>query len=65
MDCRAEHLSGLRVEFSLAIEQLVFDAVADEAIVMTDTDQHAVRLQPYQRAAGVDTMIEVKPDVGV
>jgi hypothetical protein len=43
----------------------VFDAVADEAIVMTDTDEHVGRLQPYRRAAGVDTMVEVKPDVSV
>ena len=41
----------------------MFDTVADEVIVMTDTDEHADWLQSYQQAAGVNTIIEVKPNV--
>jgi luciferase family oxidoreductase group 1 len=45
------------------LEKLVGDTGADEVIVVTDTYEHADRLQSYQRVVGVATMIEVKPTV--
>ncbi len=47
------------------LQELVVDTVADEVTVVTDTYEHADRLQSYQRVAGVATMIEVKPSVAV
>jgi hypothetical protein len=37
----------------------------DEVIVVTDTYEHADRLQSYQRVGGIAAMIEVKPIVAV
>lgn len=47
------------------LEKLVADTDADEVIVVTDTYEHADRLQSYQRVAGIARMIEVKPLVAV
>jgi alkanesulfonate monooxygenase SsuD/methylene tetrahydromethanopterin reductase-like flavin-dependent oxidoreductase (luciferase family) len=47
------------------LENLVGDTGADEVIVVTDTYEHADRLQSFRRVAGVATMIEVKPTVAV
>jgi hypothetical protein len=47
------------------LEKLVGDTQADEVIVVTDTYEHADRLQSYERVAGVATMIDVNPTVGV
>jgi hypothetical protein len=41
----------------------VRDTAADEVIIVTDTYEHADRLQSYQRVAGVAEMLEVKPTV--
>ena len=43
------------------LEKLVADTGADEVIVVTDTYDHADRLQSYQRVAGVAAMIEGMP----
>jgi hypothetical protein len=43
----------------------VGDTGADEVIVVTDTYEHADRLQSYRRVAGVAAMIEVKPTLAV
>ena len=43
------------------LEKLVSDTAADEVIVVTDTYEHADRIESYRRLAGVATMIEVKP----
>jgi luciferase family oxidoreductase group 1 len=43
------------------LERLVSDTAADEVIVVTDTYEHADRIESYRRVAGVATMIEVKP----
>jgi luciferase family oxidoreductase group 1 len=47
------------------LEKLVGDTGADEVIVVTDTYEHADRLQSYRRVAGVAAMIEVKPTLAV
>ncbi len=46
-----------------ALEKLAADTAADEVIVVTDTYEHADRLQSYRRVANVATMTEVKPSV--
>jgi luciferase family oxidoreductase group 1 len=47
------------------LEKLVGDTGANEVIVVTDTYEHADRLESYRRVAGVATTIEVKPTVAV
>ncbi|MGA7924926.1 MAG: LLM class flavin-dependent oxidoreductase [Candidatus Sulfotelmatobacter sp.] len=47
------------------LEKLVEDTAADEVIVVTDTYEHADRIESYRRVAGVATIIEVKPSVTV
>jgi luciferase family oxidoreductase group 1 len=47
------------------LEKLVRDTVADEVIIVTDTYEHADRLQSYQRVANVLKMTEVKPAAAV
>ncbi|HEY6763645.1 MAG TPA: hypothetical protein VI386_02650 [Candidatus Sulfotelmatobacter sp.] len=41
------------------LEKLVGDTAADEVIVVTDTHEHADRIE-YRRVASVAAMIEVK-----
>ena len=45
------------------LEKLVGDTGADEVIVVTDTYEHADRLQSYRRVAGAATPVETKPAV--
>jgi luciferase family oxidoreductase group 1 len=47
------------------LEKLVADTGADEVIVVTDTYEHADRLQSYQRVGSIAATIEVKPLVAV
>jgi luciferase family oxidoreductase group 1 len=47
------------------LEKLVGDTGANEVIVVTDTYEHADRLESYRRVADVATTIEVKPTVAV
>src|SRR6266850_1370225 len=47
------------------LEKLVGDTGADEVIAVTDTYEHADRLQSYQRLAGIAKSIEVKASVAV
>jgi len=47
------------------LEKLVDDTGADEVIVVTDTYEHADRIESYRRLAGVATMIEVRPTVAL
>jgi luciferase family oxidoreductase group 1 len=56
---------GSEASVKAGIEKLVGDTGADELIVVTDTYEHADRLQSYQRVAGVAKMIEVKPTAPV
>jgi luciferase family oxidoreductase group 1 len=47
------------------LEKLLSDTGADEVIVVTDTYEHADRLESYRRVADVAKMIEAKPGVAV
>lgn len=47
------------------LERLVADTGADEVIVVTDTYEHAERLQSYRRVSTIAAQIEVKPGVTV
>ena len=47
------------------LARLVGDTAADEVIVVTDTYEHADRIESYRRVAAVATTIEVKPPVAV
>jgi luciferase family oxidoreductase group 1 len=47
------------------LEKLVGDTGADEVIAVTDTYEHADRLQSYQRLAGISKSIEMKTRVAV
>jgi luciferase family oxidoreductase group 1 len=42
------------------LEKLLEDTAADEVIVVTDTYEHADRIESYRRVAGVATMIALK-----
>ena len=46
------------------IEKLASDTRADEVIVVTDTYEHADRIESYRRVAGVAATIERNPAVG-
>jgi luciferase family oxidoreductase group 1 len=56
---------GSNVTVKAGLEKLVGDTAADEVIVVTDTYEHADRIESYRRVAAVATMIEVKPTVAV
>src|SRR6202166_4760436 len=56
---------GSEATVKAGLEKLVGDTAADEVIVVTDTYEHADRLESYRRAAAIATMIEVKPTVAV
>jgi alkanesulfonate monooxygenase SsuD/methylene tetrahydromethanopterin reductase-like flavin-dependent oxidoreductase (luciferase family) len=45
------------------LEKLVGETGADEVIAVTDTYEHADRLQSYRRVADVATTIEARPTV--
>ena len=47
------------------LEKLVNDTAADEVIVVTDTYEHADRIESYRRVAGVASVIELKPSAAV
>jgi luciferase family oxidoreductase group 1 len=47
------------------LEKLVGDTAAAEVIVVTDTYEHADRLDSYRRVAGVAPMIEGRPTLAV
>src|ERR1035441_2132940 len=56
---------GSNATVKAGLEKLVSDTGADEVIVVTDTYEHADRLQSYRRVVDVARMIEVKPTVAV
>jgi alkanesulfonate monooxygenase SsuD/methylene tetrahydromethanopterin reductase-like flavin-dependent oxidoreductase (luciferase family) len=47
------------------LENLVSDTRADEVIAVTDTYEHADRLQSYQRVARIAATLNVPPGVPV
>jgi alkanesulfonate monooxygenase SsuD/methylene tetrahydromethanopterin reductase-like flavin-dependent oxidoreductase (luciferase family) len=61
----AAAIVGSKATVKAGLETLVDDTGADEVIVVTDTYEHADRLESYRRVADVATMIEVKPSVAV
>ncbi|MGA2387894.1 MAG: LLM class flavin-dependent oxidoreductase [Candidatus Sulfotelmatobacter sp.] len=56
---------GSDVTVKAGLKKLVEDTAADEVIVVTDTYEHADRIESYRRVADIATMIEVKHDVAV
>jgi luciferase family oxidoreductase group 1 len=47
------------------LQHLVNDTGADEVIVVTDTYEHADRIESYRRVAGMARTIQMKPSVAV
>jgi luciferase family oxidoreductase group 1 len=47
------------------LQKLVNDTAADEVIVVTDTYEHADRLESYRRVAAIARTIQMKPTVAV
>ena len=60
-----EAIVGSNAAVKAGLEKLVGDTGADELIVVTDTYDHADRLQSYRRVADVAAMIEAKPSAVV
>jgi luciferase family oxidoreductase group 1 len=56
---------GSNATVKVGLEKLVGDTGADEVIVVTDTYEHADRIESYRRVAGVARMIDVTPTVAV
>jgi luciferase family oxidoreductase group 1 len=56
---------GSNTTVSAGIRKLVEDTGADEVIVVTDTFEHADRLQSYERVAGIANTIEVNAPLHV
>jgi luciferase family oxidoreductase group 1 len=56
---------GSNATVKAGLEKLVGDTGADEVIVVTDTYEHADRLQSYRRVADIAKMIEANPSVAV
>jgi len=56
---------GSDATVQVGLEKLVADTGADEVIAVTDTHEHAARLQSYQRVADIATLIDVKPPEAV
>jgi len=51
---------GSSATVKAGLERLVDDTAADEVIVVTDTYEHADRIESYRRVAGIAATIEVK-----
>jgi luciferase family oxidoreductase group 1 len=56
---------GSNATVKTGLEKLVGDTGADEVIVVTDTYEHADRLQSYRRVEEVAAVVEAKPTVAV
>jgi luciferase family oxidoreductase group 1 len=56
---------GSEATVKAGLEKLVADTGADEVIVVTDTYDHADRLESYRRVAGIASMIKVEPTIAV
>src|SRR6267154_1421556 len=65
MDKLGAAIVGSAATVRARLEKLVRDTAADEVVVVTDTYEHADRIESYRRAAGIATTIEVKPTVVV
>jgi luciferase family oxidoreductase group 1 len=51
---------GSNATVKSGLEKLVLDTGADEVIVVTDTFEHADRLQSYERVAGITAEVELR-----
>jgi len=58
----AEAIVGSEATVKDGIERLARDTGANEMIIVTDTFEHADRIQSYQRVAGVVAAIAVGMD---
>jgi luciferase family oxidoreductase group 1 len=56
---------GSNATVKAGMEKLVSDTAADEVIVVTDTYEHADRLESYQRVAGIAARLDVKVPIAV
>ncbi len=56
---------GSNATVKAGIERLIEDTGADELIVVTDTYEHADRLQSYERVAGIASTVDIKPTLAV
>jgi len=56
---------GSNATVKAGLEKLVSDTAADEVIIVTDTYEHADRLESYRRAANIAASLEVKPSIAV
>jgi len=56
---------GSNATVKAGLEKLVGDTGADEVIVVTDTYEHADRLQSYERVGGIASMIGANPTLAV
>ena len=61
----SEAIVGSDATVKAGLERLVRETGADEVIAVTDTYEHADRLQSYQRLAAIAAQIEVKSTVAV
>jgi luciferase family oxidoreductase group 1 len=56
---------GSNATVKAGLEKLVSDTAADEVIIVTDTFEHADRLESYRRVANIAASVEVKPSIAV
>jgi luciferase family oxidoreductase group 1 len=56
---------GSNATVKAGMEKLVSDTAADEVIVVTDTYEHADRLESYERVAGIAASLDVKVPIAV
>jgi luciferase family oxidoreductase group 1 len=56
---------GSNATVKAGLEKLVIEAGADEVIIVTDTFEHADRLQSYHRVADIATAVNVIPPVAL
>jgi alkanesulfonate monooxygenase SsuD/methylene tetrahydromethanopterin reductase-like flavin-dependent oxidoreductase (luciferase family) len=54
---------GSNATVKAGLEKLVVETAANEVIVVTDTYEHADRIESYRRVAGVAVVIETKSSV--
>jgi len=56
---------GSNATVKAGLEKLISDTAADEVIIVTDTYEHADRLESYRRVANIAASVEVKPSIAV
>jgi luciferase family oxidoreductase group 1 len=54
---------GSNATVKAGLEKLISDTAADEVIIVTDTYEHADRLESYRRVANIAASLEVKPSI--